>query len=94
MDYVLTILIDLILDEGVNASKNNRLPKGVRYFIFAFVLLLYIAIIGLITIIGITSLKENLVEGILALLFAACVLLVCILRFKAVYKNKKEKLKK
>ena len=93
MDYVLTILIDLILDEGVNASKNNRLPKGVRYFIFAFVLLLYIAIIGLITIIGISSLKENLVEGILALIFALCILILCIFRFKEVYSKRKEQKK-
>ncbi|MBR3117544.1 MAG: hypothetical protein IKF36_06735 [Bacilli bacterium] len=91
MDYVLSLVIDLILEEGVSTSKSNKLPKGVRYFLFALVLILYIGIIGLITIIGISSLKENLVEGILALLFALCILVVCILRFKAVYSKKTKK---
>lgn len=92
MDFIIDVIIDLILEEGVNASKSNRLPKGIRYFLFALVLILYICIIGLITIIGISLLEDNkLVEGILTLIFALCILVLCILRFKAVYTKKTTK---
>ncbi|MBQ3475547.1 MAG: hypothetical protein IJH20_05200 [Bacilli bacterium] len=88
MDYLLYFLVDLILDEGVGATKNKKLPKGVRYFLFALILILYLGIIGVFTVIGISLLKESLVEGILTLAFSLCIFIVCILRFKAVYKKK------
>ena len=93
MDYVLSFIVDLIIDDELRPTTNNKLPKAVRYFLFALVLIIYIGIIGLITMIGITSLKDNLIEGILALLFALCILVVCIIRFKEVY-SKKTKNKK
>ena len=92
MDYVICMIIDLILEEGVSASKSNKLPKGIRYFLFTLVLILYIGIIGLITIIGISLLEDNnIVEGILTFLFALCILILSIFRFRAVYKDKIQK---
>ena len=91
MDYILYFIVDLLLDEGVGATKNNKLPKGFRYFLFSLILVLYIGIIGLFTVIGISLLKENPVEGILSIVFALCILIVCTLRFKVVYKKKKNK---
>ena len=91
MDYILYFIVDLILDEGVDATKNNKLPKGFRYFLFTLILVLYFGIIGVFTIIGISLLKDNLVEGILTLAFALCILIVCILRFKSVYTKKTKK---
>ena len=93
MDYLLYFIVDLLLDEGVEATNSKKLPKGLRYFLFTLILVLYFGIIGVFTVIGISLLKNNTVEGILTLVFALCVLIVGILRFKAVYtkKTKKEK---
>jgi ABC-type multidrug transport system permease subunit len=93
MDYVLSFIVDLIIDEELRPSNSSKLPKGLRYFLFALVLIIYVGIIGLITMVGITSIKDNLVEGIIAFILALCILVVCILRFKEVY-SKKTKNKK
>ena len=93
MDFILYFIVDLLLDEGVVATKSNKLPKGLRYFLFTLILVLYFGIIGVFTVIGISLLKNNTVEGILTLVFALCVLIVGILRFKAVYTKKTQKKK-
>ena len=89
MDFIFEYILDLILDDGIKASKSKKLPKSLRYTIIAIILLLYIAIIGLITILGIDIMKDNFVEGILVLIFGIFILLICILRFRAVYKKNK-----
>ena len=94
MDYILYFIVDLLLDEGVGATKNNKLPKGFRRFLFALIIVLYFGIIGVFTVIGISLLKDNFVEGILTLVFTLCILIVCILRFKAVYTKKTQKKKR
>ena len=91
MDYILSFIVDLIIDEELRPSNSNKLPKGVRYFLFVLVLLIYIGLIGIITMIGITSLKDNIVEGILAFIIALCILVLCIARFRAIYKKKTKK---
>lgn len=92
MDYLCGLIIDLILEEGINVTNGKKIPKPIRYILLGFILLLYIAIIGFITLIGILELKDNLVEGIFILLFGLCFLLLCIIRFRAVYKKNKNKI--
>ena len=94
MDFIFDFILDLILDDGIKASKSKKISKPLRYIILSIVLLVYISIIGLITILGINTMKDNLLEGILILMFGIFILLVCILRFKAVYKNNIEVKKK
>ena len=86
MDLILEFIIDLILEDSISDSKKKS--KSFRYIIFGLILLIYVAIISLITITGIDKLKDNVFEGILILAFGICLLLMCIIRFKIVYQKK------
>ncbi len=90
MDIILELLIDLILEDGLKASKNQKIPKVIRYFILALVILLYAFIIGIAVWFGIEELKENVAVGVGILIFAAVFAVFCIIKFINVYKRKKK----
>ena len=75
------------MEDGISASKSEKLPKSIRYILLGFILLLYIVIIVSIALVGIMRLEENIVEGIIIILIGLCFLLLCISRYRAVYKK-------
>ena len=87
MDFIFDFILDVILEDGVNTSKKKS--KTFRYTILGIIGIVYLAIIGLLMILGINTLKEDLFEGILIIVFGLCFLIVCIMRFKAVYQKRK-----
>lgn len=88
MDFILDLLIGLILEDGIDASQNNKLPKGIRYFILVAVILLYALIIGLVVWFGIGTLKENVVVGVGIIIFAVIFAILSIIKFVNAYKRK------
>ncbi len=91
MDFILDLLIDFVLEDGLEASQNKKLPKGVRYFILTVVILLYALIIGFVVWFGIDALKDNIAVGVGILIFAVVFLVLCIAKFVSAYKKKKVK---
>lgn len=87
MDFIFSLILDIILDEGISVSK--KFPKPLRISILIIVLLFYLVIIGLFTIIAVSLMKENMAEGILVLIFTILFLAYCIIQFKSTYQNRK-----
>ena len=87
MDFIFDFILDVILEDGGNTSKKKS--KTFKYIILGIIGILYLTIIGLLMILGINALKEDLFEGILIIVFGLCFLIVCTMRFKEVYQKKK-----
>ncbi|MBR6253032.1 MAG: hypothetical protein IKR04_04245 [Clostridia bacterium] len=88
MDFILDLLIDLVLEDGIEASQNKKIPKGLRYVILTAVILIYAMIIGLVVWFGITTLKESVVFGVGIIIFAVVFAVLCIIKFVNAYKRK------
>ena len=87
MDFIFDFILDVILEDGVNSNKKKS--KMFKYTILGIIGIVYLAIIGLLMILGINTLKEDLFEGILIIIFDLCILIVCIIRFKTIYQKRK-----
>ena len=65
MEYILEFILELVLESSIEVSKNNKIPKYIRYPLIGVILLFFITIIGLVFFAGIISLNKNIVLGIL-----------------------------
>lgn len=64
MDIFFEILFECLLSGAVEGSKWQKLPKGVRIILGLFVVFVFAAVIGLIVLAGVLSLKENIALSI------------------------------
>ena len=53
MESIIEIILELILEGGIEASKSSKIPKPVRYLITAIIVLLFITFIGFIFWVGV-----------------------------------------
>lgn len=90
MEYIIEFILELCFEVGVEASKSNKVPKLVRYLLITIISLIFISVIGLIIFIGIDILKNNLLGGLVIILFGLVMLLYSIIKFKKIYLLKKE----
>ena len=85
MDLILEIIFELLFEGAAHVAGSKKVPKWIRYPLAIIILLFIAAIIGLILWIGISSLKENIFGGIIAILIGL-VLLVCgVMKLKKYY---------
>lgn len=90
MEYLFEFLLELILEGSVEASKNSKVPRYVRYPLIALIVLFFVAVIGLIFLAGFISLKDNKILGLLLILLGAYMLIMSIVKFRKIYLIKKE----
>lgn len=90
MDFIITELLSLILEEVIEASIDKKsIPKVIRRIVALVILLLFISAISLIIFVGISTLKDNVLGGIFIILFGIFILILSIIRFIKIYNNKK-----
>ena len=68
MDFIFSFILELILDDGIKVSKSKKISKPLRIIILSIILLIYISIIGLITILGINKQVLNTTKHFLYIL--------------------------
>lgn len=90
MDLIIEIIIDLILETGVEASKSGKVPKPIRLFLVSLIIFFFIGVVALFYLVGILVIKENLIGGIIMLTFATLMLFLAVYRFRKMYIEKKE----
>lgn len=88
MDLV-EFIIDLILDASVEASRSKKVPRVIRYLLISLISLFFIAVIGLIFFMGISILKDNILGGIIVILFGAFLLVMGVVKFRKTYFQRK-----
>ena len=88
MEYIFEFIIELVFESGIEVSKSNKLPKYIRYPLIIIISLFFIAVIGLIFLVGILSLKENILLGILLILIGLFMFIMSVIKFRKTYLTK------
>lgn len=88
MEFLFDLIFDLIMEVGMEASENIKIPKCIRYLIIAVISLFFIAVIGLIFFVGVISIDENIFLGVFFILLAVVMLILSIFKFKKTYINR------
>ncbi len=91
MEYIFEFIMELVLEGGIEVSKNSKISKYIRYPLIGILSLFFIAVIGLVFFAGILSLKENILSGILLILVGLYLLIMSVIRFRKAYLSKIEK---
>ena len=82
MDFLFELLFELIAEGTVELSKSRRVPKYIRYPLIVVIVLFCVAVIGLVFAVGILSLRQNVLLGILLIALGVFMLVVSILKLK------------
>ncbi len=91
MESIFEFIFELILEGSVEISKSSKIPKWIRYPLIVIIALFFIAVIGIILLAGILSLKENIFIGIFLILVGLLMLTMSILKFREMYWMKVKK---
>jgi len=89
MDFVFEFILELILEGSIEVSKNERIPKFVRYPLLALIVLFFAMIIGLIFLVGILTLRKNIFVSLFFIIIGLFLFVMSIVKFRKVYLNKK-----
>ena len=81
MESIIEIILELVLEGSIEASKSSKIPKPVRYLITAMIVLLFIAFIGFIFWVGVIVLNDNIPAGIFLILMGAVMTLLGVIKF-------------
>ncbi len=90
MEFIIELILDLLLEGSIEASKSEKVPKPIRYILIALISLFFLAVIGLIIFIGIDTLKNSKLGGIIVILMGVLLLILAIMKFKKIYLKKKK----
>ena len=88
MEYLFEFIFELALEGSIELSKSKKVPKFIRYPLIVFIILFFLAVIGLIFLTGILILKENIMAGIFFIIIGMFMLVMSIIKFKKVYLKK------
>ncbi len=91
MEFIIELILDLLLEGSIEASKSAKVPKPVRYILIILISLFFLAAIGLIIFIGIDTLKNSKLAGIIVMSMGVLLLILAIMKFKKIYIKKKVK---
>ncbi len=90
-EFILELVLELVFEGSIEVSKSNKIPKYVRYPLIVIISLLFIAVIGLIFIAGILSIKENIFVGIILILLGLALIIASAIKFRKIYLTKTNK---
>lgn len=85
MEYVFEFLLEFILEGSIEASKNDKIPRFIRYLLMIMLSLFFIGVIGLVFFTGILMLKENYIAGICFIAIGSFMLVMTMIKFRKTY---------
>ncbi len=89
MEFIFEFLLELIFEGTLEASKNKKIPKYIRYPLIGIIILFFLAVIGLIFFVGIMFFKESVIGGIFFIAIGVFMLIMSIIKFRETYLLKK-----
>jgi len=90
MDDVIEIILDLLLEGGMEIASNNKISKWIRYPIIFLISIVFIFVILLIMYFGYIILKNNRFIGLLVIILGIIMFILSIKKFKKMYFSKKK----
>ncbi len=88
MDFIFELILELALEGSIEASKNIKLPKPIRYFFICLIVFFFTAVIGIVFLAGILIFKDNIYASLFIIAIGIFMLVASIMKFKKVYLNK------
>ncbi len=89
MEYVIEAVLDLVLELGIEASKNKKVPKIIRWLLIGLIMFLFIGVIGMVLFAGVLVLLQDIIGGIILIAIGIIMLISAITKFKKIYIKKK-----
>lgn len=89
MDFLIEIFLELLVEGGIEIGFSSKISPWVRYPILFLIASLFLFVIGLILIVGIMSLRKNVLFGLLFLVIGIYLLYSFIYQLKKKIKEKK-----
>ena len=89
MESIIEIILELVLEGSIEASKSSKIPKPVRYLITAMIVLLFIAFIGFIFWDVVIVLNDNIPAEIFLILMGVVMTLLGVIKFIKTYLTKR-----
>lgn len=89
MEFLIELIFELIFEGGVEMSKSKKVPKCIRYFLIAIIVLIFMIIILGMFLLGILMLNENILFGLAFIILSFVFLILSIKKFKETYLLKK-----
>ena len=89
MEYVIEAVLDLVLEHGIEASKNKKVPKIIRWLLIGLIMFLFIGVIGMVLFAGVLVLLQDIIGGVIIITIGIIMLISAITKFKKIYIKKK-----
>ena len=89
MEFIFELIAELVFDTVSEASKSPKVPKPVRYFLIALIILVFAASFGLIFFAGALMMKKTVAGGITVIALGLLMLILSIRKFRKTYLNRK-----
>lgn len=86
MDFVL----ELLLEGGIEAGKDKRIPRSVRYVLIVLIALFFIAVFGLLIWMGIIACRKTLLGGGIIILSGLFLLVWSAIHVRRVYVQRRK----
>ncbi len=89
MEYLFEFILEFVFEGSIEASKNSKIPKYIRYPLIVIIALFFITIIGLVFLAGILSLNKNIFVGIFFIVIGILMFVMGVINFRKTYLMKK-----
>lgn len=86
MELLFEFLLELLIEGGIKAGKNNQISKYIRYPLLAILVIIFSGIIGILFFTGFSLIRKNIMTGIVLLLFGLFMFTACIVYIIKNYK--------
>lgn len=91
MEFIIELILELFIEGGIEADQSSKVPKVIRYPLLAIIVLAFIAITGIIILLGVSLLNDNKFGGILFILLGLFMLIFTIIKLRKMYLKRKKR---
>jgi membrane protein YdbS with pleckstrin-like domain len=90
MELVVELVLTLFLEGGIEASKDRRISRPIRYVLVLLIALFFIAVFGLLIWMGILACRRTLLGGGIVILLGMFLLVWSAIQFRRVYVQRRK----
>ncbi len=88
MEWLFEFILEPVFEGSIEASKSSKIPKYVRYPLIVIISLFFLAVIGLLFLAGIFSLKDSMIAGVFFIIIGLLIAILSVIKFRKTYLDK------
>lgn len=90
MEFIIELILELLLEGGLEISSNKKISKWIRYPLIIFITIIFLSVILLILYLGLSLLNDWFLAGMVFLVIGIIMFISAIIKFKKLYLEKKK----